>query len=110
MSKRYVLITGRTTKQGDGLHQGRDSEAYRRATNLVEMNQDEMAQRGIEEGQEVLIRTTAGEVRVPAQSGELPAGMLFMPMGPTANLLIGVETSGSGMPPFKGVEAEVEVS
>ena len=41
-----------------------------------------MAQRGIEEGQEVLIRTTAGEVRVPAQSGELPAGMLFMPMGP----------------------------
>jgi formylmethanofuran dehydrogenase subunit D len=33
---------------------------------------------------------------------------VFIPMGPTANVLIGTETESTGMPPFKGLAVEVE--
>lgn len=109
MSKQYTLITGRTTKQGGALHHGRDSEEYRRATGLVEMNSDDMAQVQVKEGQLVRVSTVAGEVDVPVIEGNLPPGMLFMPLGPVANRLIGVDTQSTGMPLFKGMRAEVEL-
>ena len=108
MSKRFTLITGRTPAQGKGLHQGKDSEAYRRATTLVEMNSDDMAHLSIEDGQVVRVRTSTGQVEVPVRTGQLPPGLLFMPMGPTANVLIGSDTECTGMPPSKGLMAEVE--
>lgn len=108
MRPQYTLITGRTTEQADGLHQGRDSEVYIRATAVVEMSPQEMARLGVEEGQLVRVSTAAGRVEVRVQAGSLPAGMLFMPMGPTANVLISSDTTATGMPAFKGVTAEVE--
>jgi formylmethanofuran dehydrogenase subunit D len=104
----FTLITGRTRAQGDALHQGRDSEAYRRATSVVEMNAGDMSTLGLEDGQVVTVSTPAGQVAVPARAGDLPRGMLFMPMGPAANLLVGGETESTGMPSYKGQIAEVE--
>ncbi|MDD3826452.1 MAG: molybdopterin dinucleotide binding domain-containing protein [Anaerolineae bacterium] len=104
----FTLITGRTRAQGDGLHQGRDSAAYRAATSLVEMNDDDMAEFGLKEGDVVTVSTPAGQVAVPVRPGDLPRGMLFMPMGPPANLLVGGETESTGMPSYKGQRAEVE--
>jgi formylmethanofuran dehydrogenase subunit D len=104
----FTLITGRTPEQGRGLHEGKDSEAYHQATTLVEMNPRDMARLEIEEGQVVWVRTETGQVEAPVRMGTLPEGLLFMPMGPAANTLIGTETEGTGMPPFKGLEAEVE--
>ena len=63
---------------------------------------------GIEEGQAVQVRTSTGQVEVPVRTGQLPPGLLFMPMGPTANVLIGSDTECTGMPPSKGLMAEVE--
>ena len=103
-----TLITGRTRAQGDGLHRGRDSAAYRQATCLVEMNRDDMTVLGVEDGAIVTVSTPAGRVEVPARAGDLPRGMLFMPMGPTANLLVGGETESTGMPSYKGQPAAVE--
>jgi len=108
LNGQFTLITGRTQAQGRGLHLGRDSEAYQRATRLVEMNSDDMAELGLVDGRLVRISTSAGEVQVPVQAGNLPRGMLFMPMGPAANLLVEVETEGTGMPSFKGLTAEVK--
>lgn len=108
MNEYFTLITGRTSEQGEGLHKGKDSEDYRRATSLVEMNPEDMARLAIEEGQVVRVRTTAGQVEVPVHVGTLPPGMVFIPMGPAANLLIEAETESTGMPPFKGLAAEVE--
>lgn len=105
---RFRLITGRTLEQAAGLHRGKETEAYRRATQLVEMNAQDMARLEIEEGAPVRIRTSAGAVEVPARAGELPPGLIFVPLGPTANELIGTQTEGTGIPPFKGLEAEVE--
>lgn len=103
----YVLITGRTRRQADGLHQGKDTESYRRATERVEMNPDDMARLGIAEGMTVEVRTSSGEVDVPAHAGDLPPGLLFIPLGPVANALIGTETAATGTPRFKGEAATV---
>ncbi len=102
------LITGRTHEQGRGLHEGKDSEAYRRATTLVEMNADDLARLGVAEGETVKIRTKNGQAEASVRVGDLPPGMIFIPMGPMANALIGVETESTGMPIFKGLTAEVE--
>ena len=108
MSEGFTLVTGRTPEQGKGLHQGKGSEAYRRATALVEMNPQDMARLGIEEGQTVRVRTAAGQVEVVVRAGTLPPGLLFIPLGPVANILVGTDTEGTGMPLFKGLAAEVE--
>lgn len=109
MSENFILITGRTRKQADGLHKGKDSEAYRRATELVEMSSEDMARLAIEEGQIVRLRTTSDQVEVPVRTGALPSGILFIPMGPVANLLVETETEGTGMPAFKGLTVKMEL-
>ncbi|MGD9001849.1 MAG: molybdopterin dinucleotide binding domain-containing protein [Anaerolineae bacterium] len=108
MSKHLTLITGRTRAQADGLHRGKETEAYRQATELVEMNAEDMARLGIEEATMVRVRTSAGAVEVLARAGDLPPRLVFMPLGPTANALIGTETEATGIPPFKGLDVEVE--
>lgn len=107
MSIEFTLITGRTRAQADGLHQGRDSEAYRRATHWVQMNAGDMSDLDLGAGDMVSVSTRAGRVQVPVEKGDLPRGMLFMPLGPSANLLVGGETESTGMPSFKGQPAEV---
>jgi formylmethanofuran dehydrogenase subunit D len=72
------------------------------------MNAEDMARLGIEEEAMVEVRTSTGAVEVPARSGKLPPGLVFMPLGPTANALIGTETESTGIPLFKGLEVGVE--
>jgi len=104
----FILITGRTSKQGAALHKGKDSSEYRQATGFVEMSRPDRERLGVEEGQRVRVRTAFGEAELELQESDLPDGMIFVPMGPAANALIGVETRGTGMPDSKGLEAEVE--
>jgi formylmethanofuran dehydrogenase subunit D len=104
----FTLITGRTAKQGEALHKGKDSDEYRQATGFVEVGRADMERLGIEEGQLVRVRTAFGEAELELRASDLPEGMIFVPMGPAANALIGAETRGTGMPDSKGLEAEVE--
>ena len=108
LSERFTLITGRTPEQGKGLHHGKDSEAYRHATALVQMSPEDMDRLGIDEGQRVRVMTAAGQVQALVKPASLPPGLLFIPMGPLANTLVGTETEGTGMPPFKGLAVRVE--
>lgn len=110
MSEDFILITGRTREQADGLHKGKNSQAYREATALVEMCTEDMARLAIEEGQIVRLKTASNQVEVPVRTGALPSGMVFIPMGPVANLLIDTETEGTGMPAFKGLTVEMELT
>ena len=89
------------------MQQGKGSGVYRRATTLVEMSREDMARMGIEEGQIVRVFTAARQVKVPVRRGVLPAGLLFIPMGPVANTLVAADTKGTGMPLFKGLAVEV---
>ncbi len=102
------MITGRTREQGIGLHKGKTSAEYLRATARAEMNAEDMARLKIAEGGIVRLRAAAGEVELPAEAGSLPRGLVFVPLGASANLLVGAETQGTGMPSFKGVEVTVE--
>ena len=62
MSEPLTLITGRTRKQAIGMHKGKDSPEYHEATALVEMNPEDMARLGIEDGGQALLRTAEGEI------------------------------------------------
>lgn len=103
----FTLITGRTKKQADGLHRGGGSTEHLTATSYVEIGQDDMTRLGITEGQNVKIFSGSGEVEVPVYPANLPKGLLFIPMGPAANKLVGTETFGTGMPSFKGQQVKV---
>ena len=108
MTPKFILITGRTTKQGEALHKGKESDEYRQATGFVEMSRLDRERLGIKEGRRVRVRTAFGEAELELRENDLPEGMIFVPLGPAANMLIGAETRGTGMPDSKGLEAEVE--
>jgi len=108
MEELFTLISGRTKKQADGLHKGAGSPEHITATSLVEISGADMTRLGVTEGQTVRLVSSAGFVEIPAFKADLPAGLLFMPMGPAANTLVEAETFGVGMPSFKGQQVKVE--
>ena len=110
MREQFVLITGRTSKQAIGMHKGKESKAYIQAVTRVDMSDHDMQRLGLNEGEQILLHTREDFVSVPVFKGNLPEGMLFMPMGPVANRLIGVDTLGKGMPSYKGFFVEVKRS
>jgi formylmethanofuran dehydrogenase subunit D len=107
VSEHLVLITGRTRKQAIGMHKGKSSSEYLEATAIIEMNPDDMARLAIADGGLTRLSTSEGEVQLRAQAGDLPAGLVFVPMGTLVNGLIGTDTAGTGMPSFKGLRVEV---
>ena len=60
------------------------------------------------EGKNVLLKNEFGEaVLTPKMDSGLPNDMVFIPMGPWANILVGKDTGGCGTPQFKGLEVDV---
>lgn len=108
MENQFTLITGRTIDQAKGLHKGAGSAAHFEATSFVELCAEDMTRLNIKEGQTVRLRSGAGHAEATARAGELPPGLVFIPMGPTANKLVGTETFGTGMPAFKSEPVRVE--
>ncbi|WP_428401570.1 molybdopterin dinucleotide binding domain-containing protein [Methanocrinis sp.] len=105
-----IMISGRTLGQGASSEAKMSPEFFKAASfcALSELDYDAL---DVSEGGNVLVRTNFGEVVVSAKKDEgLPPGLIFIPMGPWANAVVGPETGGCGTPQFKGVEAEVERS
>lgn len=104
-----TLITGRTIKQGMVI-ESKDSAMYTEANAICELDPDDMKKLGVSEGDTVRVSSASGEVHVRAvKSLQAPhRGIIFMPMGPWANMVTSPETDSVGMPSFKGVPAEVE--
>jgi formylmethanofuran dehydrogenase subunit D len=60
------------------------------------------------EGKNVQLKNEFGEtVLAPKMDTGLPNDMVFIPMGPWANILVGKDTGGCGTPQFKGLEVDV---
>ena len=91
------------------MHKGKNSDAYRQAVTRVDMSDRDMERLGLAEGQSVRLTSADGQVELPVFKGNLPDGMLFVPMGPPANRLIGTDTQGKGMPSYKGRKVEVRL-
>lgn len=110
MPELFILIPGRTSKQGTTLNEGKDTRGYREETTTLRMNPDDMRRLGLADGDRVRMWNDVGEVVVPCESGkdELPPGVLFVSYGDISSRLMGGETHGSGMPDSKGLDVWVE--
>ena len=110
MPTEFILIPGRTAKQGTTLNEGKYTDNYLDEINTLKMNPDDMQRLEIADGDEVRMWNEVGEVVVPCMSGkqELPPGLLFISYGDKSSRLMPGETHGSGMPDSKGLDVFVE--
>ena len=107
--RRFLMIPGRTSKQGQQINIGKDYDAYLTMTTTLTMHADDMAELGIANGATVRVRTETGEAEFKCQGGNIPRGMLFVPYGPPTCRLMAGDTDGTGMPTSKGWDVDVEV-
>jgi formylmethanofuran dehydrogenase subunit D len=107
-----TLLTGRTIEQGVGKEYGKSSPEYFEACSMVYMDGDDMKKLGVKNRSNVLVTTTDGSVVLKAvkYSRSASPSLIYIPYGPWANAIVSAETTGVGMPSFKGTPAEVEAA
>ena len=111
MAETFILIPGRTSRQGTALNEGKFTAAYVEETSTLLMCPDDMKRLGLSAGDRVRLRTEQGAVELPCQAakgGELPPGVLFLPYGDLSSRLMGGDTYGTGMPSSKSFDVELE--
>ena len=107
----FILIPGRTARQGTTLNEGKFTAGYAEETGTLSVNPDDMARLGLKNGDRVRLRSEQGQIELPCQAakaGELPRGVLFMPYGDLSSRLMGGDTHGTGMPNSKSFDVELE--
>jgi formylmethanofuran dehydrogenase subunit D len=109
MAMRFILIPGRTNKQGQQLNVGKDHAEYLAIVNTLIVHPEDMKELGVQNGGNLRVRTEAGEAVFQCKEGNIPRGMIFVPYGPPTCKLMAGETDGTGMPTSKGWDVEVEV-
>lgn len=66
---------------------------------------------GVDDGERVKAKTDGMTVVLRVISNEtIIRGTGFLPLGPYANFLVGGTTHSTGMPDFKGTEADIEAT
>lgn len=104
----FILIPGRTTKQGQQINIGKDNPEYTTLVETLTMNAADMKRLGIAEGSAVRVRSPHGEAVFRCRAGSIPEGLVFVPYGPPTGRLTGGATEGTGMPLSKGMGVEIE--
>jgi formylmethanofuran dehydrogenase subunit D len=104
-----TLVTGRTIEQGVGKEQGKASKEYVGSVSICFVDSEDLKRLGIKEKTNVLVSTKYGSVVIKAlRSLSAPhPGVIFVPYGPWANVLVCPETDSIGMPSMKGIPAQV---
>ena len=111
MPEPFILIPGRTARQGTALNAGKLQPEYCEETSTLFMSPADMKRLGLAAGDRVRLRSEQGQVELPCQpakEGELPSGLLFMPYGDLSSRLMRGDTQGTGMPDSKGFDVELE--
>ncbi len=111
MPEQFILIPGRTSKQGTTLNEGKYTDGYKEEINTLQIAPEDMQRLEITAGDQVRIWNDVGDVTVPCKASkgqELPPGMLFISYGDISSQLMGGETHGSGMPDSKGLDVFLE--
>jgi len=112
MAETFILIPGRTSKQGCGISEGKYGENYQSEINALQVNPEDMQRLGLSPGDRVRLTSEWGQIEIgiiASPKDELPAGLLFMAYGDMSSKLMGGDTHGSGMPTSKGLDVELEV-
>ncbi len=106
----FILIPGRTSRQGTSLNEGKSTEGYLEEINTLLMCTADMQRLNLADGDRVRMWNDVGEVEVPVKTckgDELPPGMLFISYGDLSSRLMGLDTHGSGMPDSKGLNVQL---
>lgn len=111
MPDTFILIPGRTSRQGTGLNEGKYTEEYLDEIGTLQVNPEDMRRMGLAEKDRVRVWSDLGEMIVPikpSKGDELPPGLLFISYGMASCQLMGGETHGTGMPDSKGIDVWME--
>jgi formylmethanofuran dehydrogenase subunit D len=111
MAEQFILIPGRTSRQGTSLNVGKTKEEYLDETGTLQVSGEDMQRLGLTEGDLVRLWNEVGEVTVPvktAKGDELPPGLLFISYGDKSCRLMDSNTHGTGMPDSKGLDVWLE--
>jgi formylmethanofuran dehydrogenase subunit D len=111
MAEHFVLIPGRTSRQGTTLNEGKQTADYLDEVSTLQVSPADMQRLGLSDGDRVRLSTEQGEVVVPCKSArgdELPSGVLFISYGPVSSRLMGGDTQGTGMPDSKCFDVMLE--
>ncbi|MFV1964176.1 MAG: molybdopterin dinucleotide binding domain-containing protein [Pirellulaceae bacterium] len=112
MSETFILIPGRTTKQGRGISEGKFGANYQTEITTLRMAPDDMQRLDLHGGDMVRLTSPQGRIEVAvsaAKGDELPPGLLFIAYGDLSSRLMEGDTHGSGMPTSKGIDVALEV-
>ena len=112
MAETFILIPGRTSRQGVGISEGKFGKNYQDETRRVLMSPADMRRLNLADADRVRLTSDAGQVDVrvmSAKEGELPPGLLFIAYGDLSSHLMGPDTHGSGMPTSKGLDVTLDV-
>jgi formylmethanofuran dehydrogenase subunit D len=112
LTQNFILIPGRTSRQGCGISEGKFDEAYQSEITTLLVNKLDMERLGLSAGDQVQLTSGTGRITVAvkeAPEDELPPGLLFIAYGDLSSKLMGGDTHGSGMPTSKGLDVELEV-
>lgn len=84
-------------------------DEYRQSTAVAFMDENDMNKLSLKPRDKIKIKSEWGEVTVYADvSHDAPhEGMIFLPRGPWANVVISPETYCCNVPTYKGVPAEI---
>jgi formylmethanofuran dehydrogenase subunit D len=111
MPEQFILIPGRTSRQGTSLNEGKYTDEYQDEINTLQVAPQDMQRLGLSDGDNVRVWNDVGEIVVPVKTSkgdELPPGLLFISYGDKSSYLMGGETHGSGMPDSKGMDVFLE--
>jgi len=107
---RVTLLTGRTIEQGVGKEQGKSSKDYMESVAVCFIDPQDLKRLRIKDKTNVCVSTQYGSVVLQGvKSRRGPhTGVIFLPYGPWANVVVDPETDNIGMPSLKGIPAEIE--
>ena len=111
MSETFILIPGRTSRQGCGISEGKFKANYQEEITQLQVAPADMQRLGLSPGNRVRLRSQWGQIEVgivAAKADELPPGLLFIAYGDLSSRLMGGDTHGSGMPTSKGIDVTLE--
>ena len=111
MAELFILIPGRTSRQGTSLNEGKYSAEYLDEVNTLQVAPEDMRRLHLVEGDKVRVWNDVGEITIPckaAKGDELPPGLLFISYGESSCKLMSSETHCSGMPDSKGLDVFLE--